>query len=239
MKVTDEGLRLIMRFEGFRAHAYRDPVGIWTIGYGHTSMAGPPRVHRGMVVTRAEAAAILRRDVDMFAGGVRRLVRVELTDSQFSALVSFAYNVGLGALARSSVLKAVNARQFDAVPRRLALWVKAGGRRLPGLVKRRAAEAAMFVAPGPHTATHEPVVPDKPAGPLQPVEGKPMLESTTGWAAVLSALAGLFSAIGAVFRDIAEQAGGTIAVCIAITIIVLATGWILRERYLKSKLDGV
>lgn len=239
MKMTEEGLRLIMRFEGFRARAYRDPVGIWTIGYGHTSMAGPPRVYRGMVITRQEAAGMLRRDVEMFAEGVRRFVRVHLADGQFSALVSFAYNVGLGALARSSVLKAVNARQFEAVPRRLALWVKAGGRRFPGLVRRRAAEAAMFMAASAPDALPEAgPAPRGEAGP-EPVEGKPMLESTTGWAAVLSALAGLFSAMGAVFRDIAEQAGGTIAVTIAIVIILLATGWILRERYLKSRLDGV
>ena len=178
-----------------------------------------------------------RRDRIEQVSGQRSLSR--LTDGQFSALVSFAYNVGLGAFARSSVLRAVNARDFDAVPRRLALWVKAGGRRLPGLVKRRAAEGAMFMA----AADEEPASDNAPSMPAprapEPVQGKPMRESTTGWAAVLSALAGLFSAIGAVFRDIAEQAGGTIALGIAIAVILLATGWILRERYLKSAHDGV
>lgn len=239
MKMTEDGLRLIMKFEGFRAKAYRDPVGIWTIGYGHTSRAGKPHVHAGLVVTRAQARDILRRDVKMFADGVRRLVRVDLTDAQFSALVSFSYNVGLGGFARSSVLKAVNRRDFHAVPRRLAMWVKAGGRRLPGLVKRRAAEGAMFIAgsasPARAAAEPEAVHTSSP----EPVQGKPLRESTTGWAAVLSAIAGLCSALGAVFRDIAQQAGGQIALIVAVLVILLATGWILRERYLKSLMDGV
>jgi lysozyme len=239
MKMTDEGLRLIMKFEGFRAKAYRDPVGIWTIGYGHTSRAGEPHVHAGLTITRAQAREILRKDVKMFADGVRRLVKVDLSDAQFSALVSFAYNVGLGGLARSSVLRAVNRREFNAVPRRLALWVKAGGRRLPGLVRRRAAEGAMFLA-GSTSSTNSTMPADKVAASCpEPVEGKPLRESTTGWAAVLSAIAGLCSALGAVFRDLAQQAGGQVALAIAVLVILLATGWILRERYLKSQMDGV
>jgi lysozyme len=239
MKMTDDGLRLIMRFEGFRARAYRDPVGIWTIGYGHTSRAGQPHVYPGLVITRAQAREILRKDVAKFADGVRHLVKVDLSDAQFSALVSFAYNVGLGGFARSSVLKAVNRRDFHAVPRRLALWVKAGGRRLPGLVKRRAAEGAMFLAgslsPARRPAPKDEAITSRP----EPVEGKSLRESTTGWAAVLSAIAGLCSAFGAVFRDIAQQAGGQIALAIAVLVILVATVWILRERYLKSLLDGV
>jgi lysozyme len=144
MKMTREGLDLIKAFEGFRSRAYRDAVGVWTIGYGHTSMAGKPEVKAGMEISRAEAEIILARDVDVFADGVRRHVRVVLNDQQFSALVSFAYNVGVGALAKSGVLAAANRGDFAAVPRRLALWNKAGGRVLPGLVKRRAAEAQLF-----------------------------------------------------------------------------------------------
>ena len=145
MKMTDQGYRLIMEFEGFRAQAYRDAVGVWTVGYGHTAMAGKPAVTAGLTITRAEADVILRRDVEMFADAVAALVKVPLTDNQFSALVSFAFNVGPGNFAKSSVLAVVNRKDFDAVPRRLALWVKAGGRTLPGLIRRRAAEAQMFL----------------------------------------------------------------------------------------------
>jgi lysozyme len=144
MRVTEEGLALIRRFEGFRAKAYRDPIGVWTIGYGHTSAAGPPRVHKGLTISRREAEEILARDVEAFAEGVATSLRIVLNEAQFSALVSFAYNVGLGNFRRSSVLTMANRGDFAAVARRLALWTRAGGRILPGLVKRRAAEGQLF-----------------------------------------------------------------------------------------------
>jgi lysozyme len=149
MKVTDAGLALIKTYEGFRGRAYRDAVGIWTVGYGHTSAAGPPKVTPWLVLDEPAAAQLLRRDVDMFAAGVAARVKADLSDEQFSALVSFAYNVGLGAFAKSSVLRAVNAGDFAAVPTRLSAWVKADGRTLPGLVKRRAAEGALFASTKP------------------------------------------------------------------------------------------
>lgn len=147
MRITQNGIDLIKRFEGFRATAYLCPAKVLTIGYGHTSRAGAPPVTRGMKIGEAEAAVILRRDVESFAKGVAKLLTIPLNDNQFSALVSFAYNVGLGAFAKSSVLKAVNSQDFAAVPGRLKLWTKGGGKVLPGLVKRRAAEAQLFATP--------------------------------------------------------------------------------------------
>jgi lysozyme len=148
MHVTEEGLALIRRFEGFRGVAYRCPAGVWTIGYGHSSAAGPPEVRPGMRITEAEARAILARDVERFAAGVRGALTRELAPAQFSALVSFAFNVGIGAFRGSSVLAAVNAGDFAAVPDRLQRWVKADGRVLPGLERRRKAEAELFASPG-------------------------------------------------------------------------------------------
>lgn len=144
MHVTDEGLALIRRFEGFRGEAYRCPAGVWTIGYGHTSQAGPPGVRPGMIMSEAEARRVLAADVRIFAEDVRAALTREVSPEQFSALVSFAFNVGAGAFRRSSVLKAVNAGDFAPVPQRLALWVKADGRTLEGLVRRRKAEAELF-----------------------------------------------------------------------------------------------
>lgn len=172
MKMTEEGLALIRHFEGFRGTAYRDAVGVWTIGYGHTSMAGPPQVKPGQVMSRESAAHILVQDVEMFAKGVADAVLVLLSDAQFSALVSFAYNVGLGAFRKSSVLKAVNAGDVAAVSRRLNLWVKAGGRTLPGLVKRRAAEGGMFA--------------EGAADAAEPIPAKPASAKRTIWSAVLT-----------------------------------------------------
>jgi lysozyme len=230
MKMTEEGLALIKRFEGFKAKAYRCPAGVWTIGYGHTSMAGAPEVKAGMKMSREEASAILARDVERFAEGVRKAVTVTLTEQQFSALVSFAYNVGLGAFRSSSVLKAVNGGDLAAVPRRLSLWVKAGGKVLPGLVKRRAAEAALFAG------TDEPVT---SKAPVEPVEGKTAHRSTTNLAAVLSAIAGTVSAFAASFKDITGAIGGPAISVALIAIVIAASIWIVRERMMKSREEGV
>jgi lysozyme len=229
MKLTREGIALIKRFEGFRGRAYRDAVGVWTIGYGHTSMAGPPEVKPGMAIDRAEAAAILDRDVAMFAEGVRRLIARPLSDPQFSALVSFAYNVGLGNFRKSSVLAAVNAGSPDAVARRLQLWVKAGGRTLPGLVKRRAAEAALFAGDDR----------GEPAGPVEPAQGKSPMRSTTNLAAVLSALAGVLSTVAASFKDTANAMGGPAVPVLLLAAMAAATLWIIRERRRKAREEGV
>jgi lysozyme len=147
MELNAAGLTLIKEFEGFRGRAYRDPVGIWTIGYGHTSAAGAPQVFSGQDISEAQASEILARDVETFSAAVRRAVKVPLNANQFSALVSFTYNVGPGNFLKSSVLRAVNTGEFDHVPVRLNLWVKAGGRNLRGLVRRRKAEGELFATP--------------------------------------------------------------------------------------------
>jgi lysozyme len=229
MRLTREGVALIKRYEGFRGEAYRDAVGVWTIGYGHTAMAGPPEVKPGMTIDRAEAAAILDRDVEMFAQGVAKLIARPVTEQQFSALVSFAYNVGLGNFRKSSVLSAVNAGELDVVPRRFQLWVKAGGRTLPGLVKRRAAEAALFA--GEDTG--------ETAGPVEPQEGKSPMRSTTNLAAVLSALAGVLSTIAAGLKDTAQAMGGPAVPVLLLVAMGVATLWIIRERRRKAREEGV
>lgn len=148
MKVNAATIELIKSFESLRTRAYQDTGGVWTIGYGHTSAAGNPKVFRGMVVSPESAERILMDDVTQFAMGVEQLVIVNLNDNQFGALVSFAFNVGLGAFKGSSVLARVNNRQFAEVPARLNLWVKDNGKVLKGLVRRRKAEGALFMTPG-------------------------------------------------------------------------------------------
>src|SRR5262245_3657655 len=97
MHVTAAGMALIESFEGCRTEAYQDCTGIWTIGYGHTSSAGPPAVQPETTISKLEALAILQTDVGNFSKGVETCLRVPLNDDQFSALVSFAYNIGLAA----------------------------------------------------------------------------------------------------------------------------------------------
>jgi lysozyme len=107
-----------------------------------------------MQMSAAEAEAVLARDAEVFARAVRQALTRKVNENQFSALVSFAFNVGAGAFRRSSVLKAVNEGRFEAVPHRLMLWVKADGRRLEGLARRRKAEAELF-AKAPAAAPEE------------------------------------------------------------------------------------
>ena len=240
MKINEQGLALIRRFEGLRTGAYRDAAGVWTIGYGHTSMAGPPRVSRGMKITRKEAASILARDVAGFAEGVASHVRVPLSDSQFSALVSFAYNVGLENFRKSSVLRAVNDGDCCAVPRRLSLWVKAGGKILPGLINRRAAEGALFMqgtSPAASAEVKNARLPRRE--PVEPVQGRAMHRSSINLAAILSAVTGVVSSLAAGVSDLAGIVDGrTMAIATAL-VMVSAAIWIIRERRLKSSEEGI
>jgi lysozyme len=161
--INDDGLATIRRFEGLRTKAYKCPAGVWTIGYGHTSAAGAPKVDAGTVVSTLQAEEILKKDLEKFEGAVTRLVKVPLTANQFAALVSFVYNVGEGAFAKSTLLKKLNKAEYDAVPGELAKWVKAGGRTLTGLVNRRAAEAGLW-AKGAFVSSRE-------TAPAAPVSG--------------------------------------------------------------------
>ncbi len=144
-RINDAGLELIKHFEGRELHAYQDSVGVWTIGYGHTSAAGPPQVRAGMSISEKEAEDILRQDLGLFEGGVRDRVKVSMNGNQFSALVAFSFNVGLGALGNSTLLRKLNSGDYRGAADELLRWVKAGGATLPGLVRRRDAERALFL----------------------------------------------------------------------------------------------
>jgi lysozyme len=148
MKINEATLHHLKRSEGLRLRAYPDPATggePWTIGYGHTSMAGPPQVKRGMVISREEAEAILRRDVEKFAQGVEALIKVPVNENQFGALVSFAFNVGLGNLRKSTLLRMLNAGNYAGAAGQFPKWTKAAGKAMPGLVTRRRGEQALFL----------------------------------------------------------------------------------------------
>lgn len=142
-RINAAGLSHIMQWEGKRLVAYRNfPDEPWTIGFGHTSAAGIPKVREGMRISDKEAEDILKADLRKFEDRVSRLVKVPLTDNQFAVLVSFDFNTG--ALHKSTLLKKLNAGDYDAVPAELMKWVNAGGKRVQGLVNRRAAEAGLW-----------------------------------------------------------------------------------------------
>lgn len=144
MKTSAAGTALIEEFEGFRDQAYRDPVGIWTIGYGFTR-----DVQAGDRITRAQADERLRAELAAYEAGVWRATGGNVTQAQFDALVSFAWNVGTKGMAGSSVIKAHNRGDHQAAARAFGLWNKAGGKVWPGLTRRRAAEAALYLSDAP------------------------------------------------------------------------------------------
>lgn len=146
--VTDQGLALIKRFEGFSATPYICPAGWWTIGYGAVrGLGGHPVTAATPPVTEEEAETLLRRDVAIAERAVLRLITVPLSDGRFDALASFAFNLGGGALQRSTLRRKVNRGEHADVPDEFRKWVWGGGRKLPGLIRRREAEALFYASP--------------------------------------------------------------------------------------------
>lgn len=139
------GIALIKRFEGCRLEAYQDSVGVWTIGYGITSATGF-KVYKGQKITQEQADELLLKHLTTYERAVARNVRVPLTDNQFAALVSFTYNLGEGALKSSTLLKKLNKGDYQGASKEFGKWVKAGGKKLKGLVDRREAERQLFLA---------------------------------------------------------------------------------------------
>lgn len=142
-KVNAATLAHIKASEGLRLTAYPDPGSRngdpWTIGYGSTS-----GVSKGMTITQAQADARLVQDLAHAENTVSKLVTVPLNDNQFGALVSFVFNIGSGAFAKSTLLRKLNARDYTAVPGELMRWTRNDGAVMPGLTKRRNAEAKLW-----------------------------------------------------------------------------------------------
>jgi GH24 family phage-related lysozyme (muramidase) len=143
--IRKTGLDVIKRFEGFSPAIYICPAGYPTIGYGHVVKPHErERFARG--ITAEQAEALLRQDVESAERAVLRLITVPLTDGQFDALVSFTFNLGAGALQRSTLRRRVNRGDHAAVPAELRKWVWAGGRKLEGLVRRRGEETSIYTS---------------------------------------------------------------------------------------------
>ncbi len=141
--ITQDGINLIKRFEGFEPNIYLDATGLPTIGYGHLLRQGEAEMFKSGISPEA-GEALLIKDVLSAEQAVLRLIRVPLTDGQFDALVSFTFNLGSGALQRSTLRRKVNREEHEEVPEQFLRWVWAGGRRLRGLVRRREAESFCY-----------------------------------------------------------------------------------------------
>lgn len=148
MNINQSGLNLVMHFEGCYLRSYKCPAGVWTCGFGATGQDIGP----GLVWTREQAEKRLAEDMDKFERAVTDLVKAVLTSDQFSALVSFAFNVGAGALANSTLLKRLNQGRRGEASEEFLRWNKARDPitqnmiSLPGLTRRRKAERALFLS---------------------------------------------------------------------------------------------
>jgi len=136
------GLELIMRFEDFKPKPYDDGSGTLTIGYGHTRTKIMPAF-----ITEEDAVELLKEDLEYFEGIVQSQLLVQVNDNQYAALVAFVFNIGEGNLRQSTLLKKVNNNNMVAAAAEFDKWVFAGGKKLPGLMRRREAEKQLFITP--------------------------------------------------------------------------------------------
>lgn len=144
MKLSQRGIDLIKQFEGYSSKAYPDPAtggAPWTIGYGTIKGVKP-----GMVITAQQAEKMLRDDVAKFESGVSSLITAPTTQGQFDAMVSLAYNIGLGNFGKSTLLKKHNARCYTCAADQFRVWNRANGKVMNGLTKRRAAERQVYMS---------------------------------------------------------------------------------------------
>jgi len=140
MKISNNGLDLIKHFEGLVLKAYKCPAGVWTIGYGHTKDVQP-----GDEWSESNADYMLEVEMEEYEGYINDSVTAPINQDQFDALVSWVYNLGGGNLKASTMLKVLNAGQYEEVPAQMMRWNKAGGKVLEGLTRRRQAEANLFM----------------------------------------------------------------------------------------------
>ena len=139
MKISQEGLSLIKKFEGCELEAYKCAAGVWTIGYGSTK-----GVEEGNTITQEEADKLLLDEMEEYEGYINDMVKVDLKQNEFDALVSWVYNLGSSNLSSSTLLQKLNTKEWDDVPNQIKRWNEAGGKVLQGLIRSREAEALLF-----------------------------------------------------------------------------------------------
>jgi lysozyme len=148
MQVSDNCLKIIREFEGFKSKPYLCPAGIPTIGYGSTRYANGTAVKlTDPPITEGQADEIMHATLGQYVDAVSRYVTASINQNQFDALVDFAYNAGAQNLRTSTLLKLLNMGDYAGAAAQFDKWVNGGGKKLPGLVRRRAAERGLFETP--------------------------------------------------------------------------------------------
>lgn len=145
--INEAGLSIIKAFEGFRAEPYLCPANVWTIGYGTTRYPdGHAVAEHDAAVTEEEAEALLAAHVKRISAVVAGLTPVPLAENQISAVISLAYNIGTGAYRASTLRSKLLRREYESASLEFPRWCRAGGRVLPGLLRRRQAEKELYDA---------------------------------------------------------------------------------------------
>lgn len=207
MDLSDRGMKMLLAFEGKhkklpdgRYKSYRCPANVKTIYAGLTR-----GVTDGMVITEEQGEKMLRKELNTFEDAVERLVVVPLNQNEFDACTLLSFNIGVGAFQKSTLLKLLNQGKREAAAAQFMRWVNGGGKKLPGLVKRRAAEAALFCEPEAEDATTE-MLPQvvAPAVPSVPTIAK---ESKTFQMSALGIIATTFGQAWEWLFGVAKEAG--------------------------------
>lgn len=137
---NSKGLAILKEFEGCKLTVYKDLVGYLTVGYGQRT-----NLPEGTIITQDEADKLLEKSVELTSQGVKACVKVPLNENQFSALVCLAYNIGISALQESTLVRLLNASDYIGASQQFVRWDKAGGKDIPGLLRRRLTEKALFL----------------------------------------------------------------------------------------------
>jgi GH24 family phage-related lysozyme (muramidase) len=239
MKTSEDGKRRIKRFESLRLKAYLCPAGIPTIGYGCTDGVTIEDVKCGRTCTQVEAEQMFAESLKQFETGVNLAVNLNANQNQFDAMVSLAYNIGLAGFVRSTVLKAHKRGDTASAARAFGLWNKApiSGKLqvVPGLVTRRAQEAALYLQP---TASHS--VASLPEMPQDIAPERPMSESritrgaaTAGVITTVATTSEVLSSVNSVKSSVDEL--GTWFVPVLLVVVVALCGYIIYERFVQRK----
>jgi lysozyme len=172
IRINEATLELIKQWEGCKLEAYRDVAGVWTIGWGHTTMAGPPTVIGGLKITQARADEIFDIDLNKVAERIRPLIKVPVNDNQFGACLSLAFNVGedidldtkAEGFGDSTLLRKLNYGDYEGAAGEFKKWVFAGGKKVKGLENRRADEVVLFNTPVTTPVVAPPLTPEQEVG---------------------------------------------------------------------------
>lgn len=177
METSAAGLKALMLREGFKTKAYKDVKGIWTIGVGHTSAAGPPTVTAGLVLTEAQVSELFAKDIKQYEKTVNDAVKVPLTQNQFDACVSICYNIGQKGFAGSTIVKRLNAGDVHGAADAIMMWNKP-----TAILSRRHSEQVQFLTEDSQPVPALPRIPvdhsESPVEGLQP-NGAPTIAKTT------------------------------------------------------------